>query len=128
GLGKATPTPVTPEMERVKRNQEQISSVLYKENLGRATPTPITPEMERVKRNQEQISSVVYKEGLGKATPTPVTPEMERVKRNQEQISSVLSGRICLVLFNPLIFFHSNIESHLELIVLKRYFFCQLTF
>lgn len=25
--GKATPTPVTPEMERVKRNQENISSV-----------------------------------------------------------------------------------------------------
>uniref|UniRef100_A0A663EY72 Nebulin n=1 Tax=Aquila chrysaetos chrysaetos TaxID=223781 RepID=A0A663EY72_AQUCH len=89
-IGKATPTPVTPEMERVKRNQEIISSVLYKENLGRATPTPITPEMERVKRNQEHISSVVYKEGLGKATPTPVTPEMERVKRNQEHISSVL--------------------------------------
>lgn len=27
-LGRATPTPITPEMERVKRNQEQISSVL----------------------------------------------------------------------------------------------------
>lgn len=26
-LGTGTPTPVTPEMERVKRNQEQISSV-----------------------------------------------------------------------------------------------------
>jgi len=26
-IGKATPTPVTPEMERVKRNQEIISSV-----------------------------------------------------------------------------------------------------
>uniref|UniRef100_A0A8C3IRR5 Nebulin n=1 Tax=Chrysemys picta bellii TaxID=8478 RepID=A0A8C3IRR5_CHRPI len=90
-VGKATPTPVTPEMERrVKRNQEHISSVLYKENLGRATPTPVTPEMERVKRNQENISSVLYKEHMGKGTPTPITPEMERAKRNQENISSVL--------------------------------------
>uniref|UniRef100_A0A8C3S0Y8 Nebulin n=3 Tax=Chelydra serpentina TaxID=8475 RepID=A0A8C3S0Y8_CHESE len=89
-VGKATPTPVTPEMERVKRNQEHISSVLYKEHVGKATPTPVTPEMERVKRNQEHISSVLYKENLGRATPTPVTPEMERVKRNQENISSVL--------------------------------------
>ncbi|KAG6933325.1 nebulin, partial [Chelydra serpentina] len=89
-VGKATPTPVTPEMERVKRNQEHISSVLYKEHVGKATPTPVTPEMERVKRNQEHISSVAYKENVGKATPTPVTPEMERVKRNQENISLVL--------------------------------------
>uniref|UniRef100_A0A8C3M2I4 Nebulin n=1 Tax=Chrysolophus pictus TaxID=9089 RepID=A0A8C3M2I4_CHRPC len=107
-IGKATPTPVTPEMERVKRNQEIISSVLYKENVGKVTPTPITPEMERVRRNQEIISSVpykeiffplcvysnvnqvLYKEQLAKGTPTPMTPEMERAKRNQENISSVL--------------------------------------
>uniref|UniRef100_A0A8D1U904 Uncharacterized protein n=1 Tax=Sus scrofa TaxID=9823 RepID=A0A8D1U904_PIG len=57
-VGKGTPTPVTPEMQRVKRNQENISSVIYKENLGKATPTPFTPEMERVKRNQENFSSV----------------------------------------------------------------------
>uniref|UniRef100_A0A452T433 Nebulin n=1 Tax=Ursus maritimus TaxID=29073 RepID=A0A452T433_URSMA len=89
-MGKGTPIPVTPEMERVKHNQENISSVLYKENLGKATPTPFTPEMERVKRNQENFSSVLYKENMRKATPTPVTPEMERAKRNQENISSVL--------------------------------------
>ncbi|NXW50081.1 NEBU protein, partial [Nyctiprogne leucopyga] len=89
-VGTGTPTPVTPEMERVKRNQEICSSVLYKENVGKATPTPVTPEMERVKRNQEIISSVLYKENVGKVTPTPITPEMERVKRNQEIISSVL--------------------------------------
>ncbi|POI23027.1 hypothetical protein CIB84_013225, partial [Bambusicola thoracicus] len=64
-VGTGTPTPITPEMERVKRNQEICSSVfakkkhvLYKENVGKVTPTPITPEMERVKRNQEIISSV----------------------------------------------------------------------
>ena len=28
-LGRATPTPVTPEIERVKRNQENFSSVLF---------------------------------------------------------------------------------------------------
>uniref|UniRef100_A0A2K6N0I6 Nebulin n=1 Tax=Rhinopithecus bieti TaxID=61621 RepID=A0A2K6N0I6_RHIBE len=89
-MGKGTPLPVTPEMERVKHNQENISSVLYKENVGKATPTPVTPEMQRVKRNQENISSVLYKENLGKATPTPFTPELERVKRNQENFSSVL--------------------------------------
>jgi nebulin len=30
-MGKGTPLPVTPEMERVKHNQENISSVLWKE-------------------------------------------------------------------------------------------------
>uniref|UniRef100_A0A8C5PGL3 Nebulin n=1 Tax=Leptobrachium leishanense TaxID=445787 RepID=A0A8C5PGL3_9ANUR len=109
-LGMATPVPVTPEMERVKRNQENISSVLYKEHLGQGTSTPVTPEMERVKRNQENISMVLYKENMGKATPAPVTPEMERVKRNQENISSVLysdsfrkqiQGRAAFVLDTP---------------------------
>uniref|UniRef100_A0A8C4VEY5 Nebulin n=1 Tax=Falco tinnunculus TaxID=100819 RepID=A0A8C4VEY5_FALTI len=117
-LGTGIPTPVTPEIERVKRNQEHISSVLYKEDLGTGTPTPVTPEIERVKRNQENFSSegalgpglpvtpvqsrkslpycchvtpqVLYKEDLGTGTPTPVTPEIERVKRNQENFSSVL--------------------------------------
>uniref|UniRef100_A0A493U3V2 Uncharacterized protein n=1 Tax=Anas platyrhynchos platyrhynchos TaxID=8840 RepID=A0A493U3V2_ANAPP len=60
GLGTGIPTPVTPEMERVKRNQENISSVLYKEGLGIGTPVPVTPEMERVKRNQENFSSVLF--------------------------------------------------------------------
>uniref|UniRef100_A0A8C6YJE6 Nebulin n=1 Tax=Naja naja TaxID=35670 RepID=A0A8C6YJE6_NAJNA len=89
-IGTGMATPVTPEMERVRRNQENVSSVLYKENLGTGTPTPVTPEMERVKHNQEIISSVLYKENLGQATPTPVTPEMERAKRNQENISLIL--------------------------------------
>uniref|UniRef100_A0A2K6EXC1 Nebulin n=1 Tax=Propithecus coquereli TaxID=379532 RepID=A0A2K6EXC1_PROCO len=89
-LGTGIPIPITPEMQRVKHNQENLSSVLYKENMGKGTPLPVTPEMERVKHNQENISSVLYKENVGKATPTPVTPEMQRVKRNQENISSVL--------------------------------------
>lgn len=36
-LGRATPTPITPEMERVKRNQEQISSVLSGRSKGAKT-------------------------------------------------------------------------------------------
>uniref|UniRef100_A0A8P0TTF4 Nebulette n=1 Tax=Canis lupus familiaris TaxID=9615 RepID=A0A8P0TTF4_CANLF len=88
-LGTGIPVSITPEMQRVKHNQENLSSVLYKENMGKGTPLPVTPEMERVKHNQENISSVLYREQVGKATPTPVTPEMQRVKRNQENISSV---------------------------------------
>uniref|UniRef100_A0A7M4FWD0 Uncharacterized protein n=1 Tax=Crocodylus porosus TaxID=8502 RepID=A0A7M4FWD0_CROPO len=87
-LGTGIPTPVTPEIERVKRNQEHISSVLYKEGLGTGTPTPVTPEMERVKQH---ISSVFFLKE--KRTPTPITPEMERVKLNQEHISSVFSKK-----------------------------------
>ena len=30
-MGKGTPIPVTPEMERVKHNQENLSSVFWKE-------------------------------------------------------------------------------------------------
>uniref|UniRef100_A0A2K6EXB3 Nebulin n=1 Tax=Propithecus coquereli TaxID=379532 RepID=A0A2K6EXB3_PROCO len=95
-LGTGIPIPITPEMQRVKHNQENLSSVLYKENMGKGTPLPVTPEMERVKHNQENISSVLYKENVGKATPTPVTPEMQRVKRNQENISSVFDFRVPL--------------------------------
>uniref|UniRef100_A0A8C3C963 Uncharacterized protein n=1 Tax=Cairina moschata TaxID=8855 RepID=A0A8C3C963_CAIMO len=110
GLGKATPTPVTPEMERVKRNQEQISSVLKTDNclvlritilkknpllicpsslnfpyFSKGTPTPMTPEMERAKRNQENISSVLQ----GKAAYVLDTPEMRRVRETQKHISTV---------------------------------------
>ncbi|NXU67880.1 NEBU protein, partial [Horornis vulcanius] len=94
GLGKATPSPVTPEMERVKRNQEQISSVLYKEHMAKGTPTPLTPEMERAKRNQENISSVLYSDSFrkqvqGKAAYVLDTPEMRRVRETQKHISTV---------------------------------------
>uniref|UniRef100_A0A8C0FAD6 Uncharacterized protein n=1 Tax=Bubo bubo TaxID=30461 RepID=A0A8C0FAD6_BUBBB len=76
-LGTGIPTPVTPEIERVKRNQEHISSVLYKEGLGTGIPTPVTPEMERVKRNQENISSVLLNKTnptLSNANQLPLTP------------------------------------------------------
>uniref|UniRef100_A0A8B9ZYR3 Nebulin n=1 Tax=Anas zonorhyncha TaxID=75864 RepID=A0A8B9ZYR3_9AVES len=94
GLGTGIPTPVTPEMERVKRNQENISSVLYKEGLGIGTPVPVTPEMERVKRNQENFSSVLYSDSFrkqvqGKAAYVLDTPEMRRVRETQKHISTV---------------------------------------
>uniref|UniRef100_A0A4W3I6B9 Nebulin n=1 Tax=Callorhinchus milii TaxID=7868 RepID=A0A4W3I6B9_CALMI len=59
-IGSGTSIKETPEMERVKRTQEAISSVLYKENLGKGTAVIYTPEMQRVKRNQENISSVFF--------------------------------------------------------------------
>lgn len=57
-LGGGTAISETPEMERVKRNQQNISTVLYKDLSAKGTPVVFTPEMERVKRNQLHISSV----------------------------------------------------------------------
>uniref|UniRef100_A0A2K5XZ44 Nebulin n=1 Tax=Mandrillus leucophaeus TaxID=9568 RepID=A0A2K5XZ44_MANLE len=93
-LGTGIPIPITPEMQRVKHNQENLSSVLYKENVGKATPTPVTPEMQRVKRNQENISSVLYSDSFrkqiqGKAAYVLDTPEMRRVRETQRHISTV---------------------------------------
>uniref|UniRef100_A0A663NAR5 Uncharacterized protein n=1 Tax=Athene cunicularia TaxID=194338 RepID=A0A663NAR5_ATHCN len=81
-LGRATPTPITPEMERVKRNQEHISSVLSGRSKG---------DMIDLICDHLFVHQVLYKEHLAKGTPTPMTPEMERAKRNQENISSVCS-------------------------------------
>ncbi|XP_032932677.1 nebulette isoform X4 [Catharus ustulatus] len=81
--------PDTPEMERIRSTQKNISSVFYKKEVGAGTAVKDTPEIERVKKNQQNISSVQYKEQLCKATPVSVTPEMERVKRNQENLSMV---------------------------------------
>ncbi|XP_042586367.1 nebulin-like [Cyprinus carpio] len=77
-------------MERVKRNQQNISTIKYKDSMGQGTAIPDLPEMKRVKENQKHISSVLYKDLSAKGTPVVFTPEMERVKRNQLQISAVL--------------------------------------
>uniref|UniRef100_A0A8C7CL84 Nebulette n=1 Tax=Oncorhynchus kisutch TaxID=8019 RepID=A0A8C7CL84_ONCKI len=77
----------TPEMERVKNNQRNISSVKYREGVGSGTAVMETLDTERVRRNQENISSVKYKKQL-QATSVGVTPELERVRQNQENISS----------------------------------------
>uniref|UniRef100_A0A8D0HHT0 Nebulette n=1 Tax=Sphenodon punctatus TaxID=8508 RepID=A0A8D0HHT0_SPHPU len=108
--------PDTPEIERIKTAQKNISAVFYKKGVGAGTAVKETPELERVKKNQQNISAlkykveikhvttisdpprafisrktrkilVQYKEELGRATPVSVTPEMERVKKNQENVS-----------------------------------------
>ncbi|XP_029330476.1 nebulette isoform X1 [Mus caroli] len=80
---------VTPEIQRIKTTQQNISNVSYKEEVGAGTAVRNTPEIERVKKNQHNISSFQYKEQTYKATPVTMTPEIERVKRNQEQLSAV---------------------------------------
>ncbi|XP_023560717.1 nebulette isoform X1 [Octodon degus] len=79
----------TPEMQRVKTTQQNISSVFYKKEVGAGTAVKETPEIERVKKNQQNISSLQYKEQNYKSTPVSMTPEIERVRRNQEQLSAV---------------------------------------
>uniref|UniRef100_A0A803V0R0 Nebulette n=1 Tax=Ficedula albicollis TaxID=59894 RepID=A0A803V0R0_FICAL len=90
--------PDTPEMERIRSTQKNISSVFYKKEVGAGTAVKDTPEIERVKKNQQNISSVQYKEQLCKATPVSVTPEMERVKRNQENPLSLFYYFQCVIL------------------------------
>ncbi|CAK6979893.1 LIM zinc-binding domain-containing Nebulette-like [Scomber scombrus] len=103
----------TMDMERVRRNQENISSVKYKQNALKATSIGVTPELERVRQNQENLSSKKYKcdaERLkGRYSLVSETPEMERVKANQQHISSVqyqrglqeMRGRSCTELDTP---------------------------
>uniref|UniRef100_A0A3B5AI60 Uncharacterized protein n=1 Tax=Stegastes partitus TaxID=144197 RepID=A0A3B5AI60_9TELE len=87
GVGQGTSVSETPEMERVKRNQHNISTIKYKDSLGRGTAIPDLPEVQRVKQTQKHISSVVEQTSAkAKGTPVVFTPEMERVKRNQENI------------------------------------------
>ncbi|XP_028607089.2 nebulette isoform X4 [Podarcis muralis] len=101
--------PDTPEIERIKNTQRNISAVLYKKVIGAGTAVTDTPEIERVKKNQQNISAAYYKVQPGKATAVSVTPEMERVKKNQEIISSVkysrdqqqMKGRPSMILDTP---------------------------
>jgi len=55
---KTTPMSVTPEMERVRRNQEQLSTVKYKGEIKQATAISDPPELKRAKENQKNISNV----------------------------------------------------------------------
>ncbi|KAK9396226.1 nebulette [Crotalus adamanteus] len=101
--------PNTPEIERIKNAQRNISDVLYKKRLGAGITVAETPVIEHVKKNQKNISTVCYKEQLGKGISVSVTPEMERVKKNQEIISSVkysrdhqqMKGRPSVILDTP---------------------------
>ncbi|XP_039890709.1 nebulin-like isoform X2 [Simochromis diagramma] len=92
-------------MERVKRNQRNVSTHQYKEGVGGGTSISETPEMERVKRNQQNISTIKYKDSLGRGTAIPDLPEVKRVKETQKHISSVLykdsSAKGTPVVFTP---------------------------
>lgn len=88
----------TPEMERVKRNQENISSVLYSDSFrkqvqGKAAFVLDTPEMRRVRETPRIISGVRYHEDFEKSkgsfTATATDPVMERVKKNTLDASDI---------------------------------------
>uniref|UniRef100_A0A8C0UWT2 Nebulette n=1 Tax=Cyanistes caeruleus TaxID=156563 RepID=A0A8C0UWT2_CYACU len=81
--------PDTPEMERIRSTQKNISSVFYKKEVGAGTAVKETPEIERVKKNQQNISSIKYKEEIRRATTISDPPELRRVKENQKNISNV---------------------------------------
>ncbi|XP_068068717.1 nebulette isoform X3 [Anomalospiza imberbis] len=81
--------PDTPEMERIRSTQKNISSVFYKKEVGAGTAVKDTPEIERVKKNQQNISSIKYKEEIRHATAISDPPELRRVKENQKNISNV---------------------------------------
>ncbi|XP_044084919.1 nebulette isoform X10 [Neovison vison] len=79
----------TPEIQRIKITQQNISAVKYKEEMHQATAISDPPELKRAKENQKNISNLQYKQQCPKATPVSVTPEMERVRRNQKELSTV---------------------------------------
>ncbi|XP_006141676.1 nebulette isoform X2 [Tupaia chinensis] len=79
----------TPEIQRIKMTQQNISAVFYKKEVGAGTAVKDTPEMERVKKNQQNISSVKYKEEIKQATAISDPPELKRVKENQKNISNL---------------------------------------
>ncbi|XP_053081346.1 nebulette isoform X9 [Acinonyx jubatus] len=114
----------SPEMQRIKTTQQNISAVFYKKEVGAGTAIKDTPETERVKKNQQNISSVYYKGQLGRATALSVTPEMERVKKNQENLSSVkytqdhkqMKGRPSLILDTPGLRYVKEAQNHISMV------------
>ncbi|KAF4800646.1 Nebulette [Turdus rufiventris] len=85
--------PDTPEMERIRSTQKNISSVFYKKEVGAGTAVKDTPEIERVKKNQQNISSVKYssdqRQMKGRRSVLLDTPELRHVKETQNNISMV---------------------------------------
>ncbi|XP_072364640.1 nebulette-like isoform X3 [Scyliorhinus torazame] len=89
-VGPGTAVKETPEMKRVKENQQNISVVKYKDEVGQGTAVPDLYDLKQIKENQKNISLVKYKDQVGTGTAVSVTLEMERAKRNQSNVSSVL--------------------------------------
>ncbi|XP_041620912.1 nebulette isoform X4 [Vulpes lagopus] len=85
----------TPEIQRIKTTQQNISAVFYKKEVGAGTAVKDTPETERVKKNQQNISSVKYKEEMKQATAISDPPELKRAKENQKNISNLQYKEQC---------------------------------
>uniref|UniRef100_A0A8C4T735 Nebulin n=1 Tax=Erpetoichthys calabaricus TaxID=27687 RepID=A0A8C4T735_ERPCA len=88
----------TPEMQRVRENQKNFSTVLYSDSFrkqvqGKAAFVLDTPEMRRVKQTQRIISTVRYHEDFEKSkgafTPVVTDPITERVKKNMQDFSDI---------------------------------------
>uniref|UniRef100_A0A8C7A8T3 Nebulette n=1 Tax=Neovison vison TaxID=452646 RepID=A0A8C7A8T3_NEOVI len=85
----------TPEIQRIKITQQNISAIFYKKEIGAGTAVKDTPETERVKKNQQNISSVKYKEEMHQATAISDPPELKRAKENQKNISNLQYKQQC---------------------------------
>uniref|UniRef100_A0A673MR87 Uncharacterized protein n=1 Tax=Sinocyclocheilus rhinocerous TaxID=307959 RepID=A0A673MR87_9TELE len=100
-VGSGTAVTDTPEMERVRRNQRNISDAKYKKAVDPVS-VGVTPELERVKQNQQNISTVQYQRSLqevkGRSCSELDTPEMRRVRKSQDTVSMVagLRQRLCV--------------------------------
>ncbi|KAI1899322.1 hypothetical protein AGOR_G00060600 [Albula goreensis] len=88
----------TPEMQRVRENQKNFSTVLYSDSFrkqvqGKAAFVLDTPEMRRVKETQRIISGVKYhqefEKSKGSFTPVVTDPVTERVKKNTQDFSDI---------------------------------------
>uniref|UniRef100_A0A3B3RJM4 SH3 domain-containing protein n=2 Tax=Paramormyrops kingsleyae TaxID=1676925 RepID=A0A3B3RJM4_9TELE len=88
----------TPEMQRVRENQRNFSTVLYSDSFrkqvqGRAAFVLDTPEMRRVKETQRIISGVRYHQDFekqkGSFTSVVTDPVTERVKKNMQDFSDI---------------------------------------
>ncbi|XP_043417635.1 nebulette isoform X7 [Prionailurus bengalensis] len=114
----------SPEMQRIKTTQQNISAVKYKGGVKQATSISDPPELKRAKENQKNLSNVYYKGHLGRATALSVTPEMERVKKNQENLSSVkytqdhkqMKGRPSLILDTPGLRYVKEAQNHISMV------------
>uniref|UniRef100_A0A8C9S6L0 SH3 domain-containing protein n=1 Tax=Scleropages formosus TaxID=113540 RepID=A0A8C9S6L0_SCLFO len=97
-LTRYLPIPDTPELQRVRENQKNFSSVLYSDSFrkqvqGKAAFVLDTPEMRRVKETQRNISGVLYhqefEKNKGSFTPVVTDPITERVKKNTQDFSDI---------------------------------------
>ncbi|KAF5928871.1 hypothetical protein HPG69_012443 [Diceros bicornis minor] len=94
-LSNYSPVADSPEIQRIKTTQQNVSAVFYKKEVGAGIAVKDTPEIERVKKNQQNISSVKYKEEMKCATAISDPPELKRIKENQKNISNLQYKEQC---------------------------------